>query len=293
MFLPILLKHPLTKENPIKAIARYAKWHFLKLFKKDEFIHTLIGNTRIHLSRHDSAALVNYYTGLYEFEEMCFLLHFLRKKDLLLDAGANIGVFSLMASGHNGAKSFAFEPIPSTFKRLEKNVKLNELTGQITIANIGLGATNTTVKFTNSLENCINRVANEQDTDIVDVNVRRLDDVLISVTAYEAILLKVDVEGFETEVLKGAENLLQNPQLKAIIIELNGSGEKFGFNEDDIKMKLVNEGFELYYYDPFNRLLSKNPGSKSWGNSMYIRDIEFVKNRLTSSKKISILNHSI
>jgi FkbM family methyltransferase len=256
-------------------------------------IFPLLGGIKIHLSKDDKAALVNYYTGLYEFEEMCFLLHFQRKQDLFLDAGANIGVFSLLASGHTGCKSVAFEPIPSTYERLKRNISLNRFEQSVTAVNIGLGSENKTLKFTNNLENSINRVAKTEDTNVVDVNVHRLDDFIKDFNGYESILLKVDVEGFETEVLNGADSLLSNPLLKAIIIELNGSGEKFGFDESRIKEKLNSLGFQLLYYQPFTRTLSSVPTQNSWGNAIYIRDLDFVKLRLCNASSISILGKNI
>jgi FkbM family methyltransferase len=293
MFLPLFFKHPLTKENPFKAIIRYGKWHLLKLIGKGYITHSLIGETKVHLGKNDSAALVNYYTGLYEFEEMCFLLHFLRKQDLMIDVGANIGVFSLLASGHVGCKSIAFEPIPSTFQRLIKNIKLNGLENKITPLNIGLGSSNSVLKFTNHTENSINRVADTNDKNAISVDVKKLDDITGDLNSFQAILLKVDVEGFETEVLRGADEVLANPLLKAIIIELNGSGNKFGFDEKSIKEKLQHEGFELFYYKPFDRSVSNENPTNNWGNTIFIRDIEFVKERVHYGNDINILGKLI
>lgn len=288
MFLPLLLKHPLTKHTPLQSFKRYTIWHLRKLLGKDNIIYPLINDTKIHLSRHDTAALVNYYSGLYEFEEMAFLLHFLREDDLFIDVGANIGVFSLLAAGEKKCRCVAFEPIPTTFHRLLANLSINGLEQLVSPFNIGLGSNNTTLKFTSNLESSVNRVAGEKDTDTIEVPVKRLDDVVPVSQNLESILLKVDVEGFETEVIKGADALLKNRLLKAIIIELNGSGEKFGYNEKAIKMKLEQEGFRLFYYHPFQRLLSQNPASQSWGNAIYIRDFAFVEERLTRANAIQM-----
>src|SRR5687768_4318764 len=232
MFLPLLLKHPLTKNNLPSAVARYFNWHVRKFFLKEKVVHPLIGNTKINMGKNDKAALVNYYTGLYEFEDMCFMLHYLRENDLMIDVGANIGVFSLLASGHSGCKSIAFEPIPATFQSLTENIKLNNFQHKIAANNNGLGGTDGVLNFTNAAENCINRVADASDTNVIPVQVKRLDDMVSADSNIASMILKIDVEGFETEVLKGAGRLLNDPMLKAIIIELNGSGEQFGFDEN-------------------------------------------------------------
>lgn len=71
------------------------------------------------------------YMGLHEFENMAFLLHFLRKEDLFFDIGADIGSYTILASGHVGAHTFAFEPIPSTFQSLANNVAINRINDSV------------------------------------------------------------------------------------------------------------------------------------------------------------------
>jgi hypothetical protein len=102
----------------------------------------------------------------------------------------------------------------------------------------------------------------------------------------------MDVEGFETEVLKGMEKSLENHQLKAIIIELNGSGKRYGYDESKIHEKLLSHNFTPYQYRPFERELVK---VEKYGthNTIYISDIDFVKNRAVSARKFKVLAKSI
>ena len=85
------------------------------------------------------------------------------------------------------------------------------------------------------------------------------------------------------------EVALNNSLLIGIIIELNGSGNRYGYIEDKIHEKLLSCNFEPYFYSPFERKLVK---TKSFGsnNTLYLKDIEFVNNRIQSAKKIKILN---
>lgn len=53
------------------------------------------------------------------------------------------------------------------------------------------------------------------------------------------------------------KNTLKNENVKAIIIELNGSGNRYGYDESQIKQKLIDGGFESYAYDPFERKLDQ------------------------------------
>lgn len=95
-------------------------------------------------------------------------------------------------------------------------------------------------------------MATDEDTDITEVPVDTLDNTLAGETP---ALIKIDVEGFETEVLNGAASILASPGLKAIIIELNGAGNRYGFDDKDIHRLLLNHGFKTMQYTPFAREL--------------------------------------
>jgi hypothetical protein len=67
-----------------------------------------------------ACATGNIYTGLHEFEDMSFLLHFLRPADLFIDIGANVGAYTIFASGIVAATSISIEPISQIFEILKK-----------------------------------------------------------------------------------------------------------------------------------------------------------------------------
>ena len=105
-------------------------------------------------------------------------------------------------------------------------------------------------------------------------------------------LIKIDVEGFELEVLKGANKILEAKGLIAIIIELNGSGEKYGIKDIDVHNYLLEFGFQPVSYNPFNRKLYdlKMFGTK---NTIYIRDREQVISKIANSRKIVVQDRNI
>ena len=94
------------------------------------------------------------------------------------------------------------------------------------------------------------------------------------------------------EVIKGAASLFADSRIKAIIIELNGLGARYGYRDETIHQKLLEFAFLPYQYDPFTRKLNSLNG---WGtdNTIYIRDISFVEDRLSHSRRYKVLNHSI
>ena len=158
-----------------------------------------------------------------------------------------------LVSGYTGVFSVTFTLNVDTFKNLDT---ANHVATSIEIAN----------------------------KNIIKIPIKTLDEVTKNNTP---LILKIDVEGYETEVLNGANNLLKNPILKAIIIELNGAGQRYGYDENLIHSKLLLNGFKIFSYNPYSReLVNINYLSKQ--NTLYIRDYDFVKERIIDSRKIKI-----
>ena len=79
---------------------------------------------------------------------MMFLLHFLKSDDLFLDIGANVGTYTVLASGVCKAKTWAFEPDPETVLSLKRNIEINNLQELVTVHELALGAAEREVAFT-------------------------------------------------------------------------------------------------------------------------------------------------
>ncbi len=279
-----IYNHPYNSGNKFSGILKFVKWQFSCLINPYPVIYPFTENSKLIFWRGLTGATGNIYCGLTEYDDMAFLLHLLRNDDLFVDIGANIGVYSILASSEISAYTISIEPIPSTFQNLVDNININKSNDKIKALNIGLGGKPGKLKFTKSLDT-INHVTFDNDSDAIEVDVSTLDNILSDLPI--PLLIKIDVEGFETEVLNGASKTLSNKNLKAIIIELNGSGERYNYSDLAIHEKLLKEGFNAYNYDPnFRELLKKD----SYGNlnTIYIRDIDFVYSRVKSSRKIKV-----
>lgn len=158
----------------------------------------------------------NLYCGLHEFEDMAFVLNLLRPKDHFIDIGANVGSYSILASGHSGAYSISVEPLPATFARLQTNVRFNNLDELVTLHNSGIGDSESTLKFTSTLDVSNHVVTDEDPTkNAIEVPVVRLDTLLSGI---EPLCIKIDVEGFEKKVLAGGTAVLQSKSLRAVLM---------------------------------------------------------------------------
>ena len=97
-------------------------------------------------------------------------------------------------------------------------------------------------------------------------------------------MIKVDVEGYEADVFRGAAGVLNSPLLKAVITE--------GQKPTDIA-PLLTAGFEQYEYDPFKRTLSRAAPRRSGNNALFLRDLSFVAARLRASPSFRVLGYTI
>jgi FkbM family methyltransferase len=219
------------------------------------------------------------WPGLVEFEEMSFVMHFLRPNELFVDAGANIGAFTVLAGAVAGARTMSFEPGPQAFSFLVKNIRLNNLTEHATPRNIALGAKEGKIRFTAGLgtENFV--IQGDSNLEQVEVQMSTLD----AQTAGQApVVLKVDVEGFEQEVMAGATEFLKKQSLEAILIERVGNAGRFGQDESSLHHHLRSLSFVPCNYSPVSRKLRRIP-DEAEGNIVYVRDLDKANERLRSA----------
>jgi FkbM family methyltransferase len=274
----------------VAAVLGFFAWQFKSRINKGIHLVNWIHPVKLAVRNGMNGATGAVYAGLPEFEDMAFVAHFLHEKDLFIDVGSNVGIYSLLASGVKGARSKSFEPIAGTFESLQRNIAVNQLEQKIEANHMGVGSKKDVLHFTADFDT-VNHVVYDKRPGTIEVPVDCLDTILqLESEKYEAALMKIDVEGFEMEVLKGGRQLLQNTQLKAVIMEMNGCGEQFGVSDEALDQEISEYGFNKYRYDPFSRQLEPMSEFNKHGNTIYIRDIEFAKKRIKQADKITVFN---
>lgn len=282
--------HPLAKHHLIKAYWKLFSWQIKCRLNPNLQPVKFIDSTYFLAKRGLTGITGNIYSGLHEFNAMGFLLHFLRAEDTFYDVGANVGSYTLLASGVCKAKTIAFEPVPATYAILKQNIELNKLGNLTTLENKGVGAVNGMLHFTDE-EDTTNHIVLDPHINqhTISVSITTLEDYY---PKHKPALIKIDVEGFETEVLNGATQTLADLTLNAIIIELNGSGGRYGYADKNIHEKLLINGFKPYAYNALTRKIEE---LEIYGNhnTIYLRDIDFILKRLESATSFEIFNRKI
>ncbi len=282
-----VLRHPLCQGHRFAAIRRVVAWQIASRLIRGPIAVPFTAKTSLLMERGMTGATGNYYCGLHEFEDMAFVLNLLRPDDLFVDIGANVGSYTVLAAGQSGANAVALEPVPITFKKLRRNIRFNDLDERVTLHNFGLGDSDSNIRFTASLDT-VNHVASESDRnlDTIVVPVKTLDWAL---DGRYPICIKIDVEGFEQKVIAGADQTLRSENVQAVLMELNGSGTRYGFDEYAIHSQMLAYGFKPYRYEPFQGRLSLLPDrNRANGNTLYLREVDFIESRLESARPIEL-----
>lgn len=282
-----ILAHPLNRGAALRTTVRWLRWHIGSRLAAGPIAVKFIDQTLLLLEPGMTGATQNHYCGLTEPADMGFLLHGLRSGDLFLDVGANVGVYSLLAATA-GADAIAIEAYPPTAVKLGRNVRLNDFAGKIEIVGAAVGEETGELRFTTG-EGPMNHVASAGEKgEACSVPVRRLDDI---VAGRPIRFFKLDVEGYEVPALRGGSKLLADPGLLAIVVELNGSGERYGFTDREVIELIQTQGFRPMRYDPLTRLLQDSAdGGPEGNNALFVRDAAALSKRLSTAPSFSLGN---
>ena len=169
-----------------------------------------------------------YKLNVYEFNKI-------EKDDILVDVGAHVGIFTLKAA-RRARLVIAVEPFPPNFKLLLANIRINRLENVIPV-NVALGCCNGETELyvatksgwhtisgnrKNHLQRMLSPVSNKK----LKVKLRTLDSIVKECGIEKVSFIKIDAEGVELDILKGAINTFQNnKKMKVAIASYHLLGE--------------------------------------------------------------------
>jgi FkbM family methyltransferase len=287
-----LMTHPLGKLRRAEVLRRFLQWQFASRLSPGPIVLPFIAGSRLLVASGMAAATGNLYVGLHEFADMAFLLHALRPQDVFFDVGANIGAYTVLAAKVVGAYCVAIEPIEATALHLRDNVMLNEIGDRVRIERCAVGETQGVVRMTSNHDST-NRVVADGDAslDVVGIRCVTLDEILGSGPAPQ--LMKMDIEGYELPALRGATRLLSSPALRACIVEIWSRSDVHSRRDHPALSLMRNLGFKTAAYDGFSRVLQATEGLSAKGNTLFVRDWEWVEARVRTAPPFVALGQTL
>lgn len=279
--LRFVMNQPLTAERKLAALFGFFRWQIGARLLKRQVIVPWVDDSRFILAAGDTGLTGNLYTGFADFEDMLFVLHALRPSETFVDIGANVGAYTILASKVVKSRSIAFEPIPQTVKKLEDQILINGIGDIVDVRPRGVGSKKEMLSFTTN-KGTVNRVDRAGGSQSAKIEVVCIDDELDHDTQY---VVKIDVEGFEYDVVMGGQSILRN-NASALIIELNSSGYDFGHSNEQVHQLLLSLGFIPVRYEPKSRTLTRlTDFNRCGGNGIYVKDVDNIARRCRAATK--------
>jgi FkbM family methyltransferase len=220
-----------------------------------DVVHRTRDGLDLHLDLHDYIQRGIFYEA-WETPELAFARAILRPGDIMFDIGANVGIFTLVGARMVGpiGQVHAFEPIPVNFDRLTENVQRNELVN-VVLNQAAAGPVDGVTQL--GLEPDMERTSGKQMSGFFTVGStrRQVTVPLVSLDRYAASnlpdrairFIKIDVEGYEPEVLRGMQSLLDAQKVDVMMLEVDVySLNRHGATVGAIVDRLVKSHYQLY-----------------------------------------------
>ena len=239
-----------------------------------------------------------------EFDAELLLLEFLLKEDsVFFDIGANKGEYAYYAERLINPKNiYLFEPE----KKLNK--QLNAIFKDCKVFDAALSDSSGTHQFkipviNGVADNCLsslevdNKEDNETEAIIYEVRTNTLDAFIKEKNVFPD-LIKIDVEGHELSVLKGAENYISTHH-PTLIIEIEQRHHQ-DINIDSVFEDFKQKGYRAYYYSkkqaqlfPYDNKTHLTNSKEYFGKIDYINNYIFIHSNNTSIKSVDVINKEI
>lgn len=217
-----------------------------------------------------------FWGGLDGYEPETFLLwtHLSRGARVVLDIGANTGVFSLLAAAHApGAYVHAFEPVPRIADLLRGNVALNSAL-RISVHQVAIGESSGTADlFDPGGDNCYSASLSSSflpgRKTVQSVRVATVDEFVNDAEVRDIDLMKIDVEGYEAEALAGAMGTISKYRPAIIIEILPSASERLLGTLEELRAA----SYDLFWIGPSLSLARWDRTTSSTDGARYGRNV--------------------
>ncbi len=229
--------HPANEGQRARALLRFARFQARGRLLQKRTLARLGARSSIWAGLHRGGASRVVCANPPDHPEMLVWRQALRPGDLFIDVGANVGSYAIWA-GELGAQVIALEPAADTYALLVENVALNGY--PIKAIQAAAGRNFGTARFTSGRDT-LNRLDPEGSAEATTVTI---DSIVEDRTVAG---MKIDVEGFEIDVLHGCERALAEHRFRLIQLEWNVTSEAaVGTDRRPVAELLAKHGYGLY-----------------------------------------------
>lgn len=162
-----------------------------------------------------------------------------------LDVGANVGAYALLLGAwvRPGGRVYAFEPSPAAFDGLRRHVALNGLAGVVHPVRAAVSDRTGTAALAGADQQGTSRLAMAGDGTTETVETMTIDDFCAR-RGIAPTLIKIDVEGWELEALRGArETIARGGEGLALFVEMHPTAwRERGLEPDEVRNELARQG---------------------------------------------------
>jgi FkbM family methyltransferase len=256
--LRILFESPYNKAHPIKAIYRFVYWKFIRVLKIKNKKIGFWGNNYFFINYDSFQSMWLMYNYIVDWEEFTFIHNYISKSSIVFDIGSNMGFYSIWMGRSLGptGELHTFEPDHKNFERLKKNISINSLQAKVKLNQKAVSTESGLGKITMGLDGENHLITDESNIDTIgDIELISLDQYINDNQLSEIDFIKIDVEGFELNVLKGGLLSLSNKKIGVIQLEINETISNAGVNRTEIIDFVHKNGYQFYKYDISNNML--------------------------------------
>lgn len=276
--------HPENRGVRLRRLAGWVGWQgWQRVVRRPRTIR-FHGGLRLVCHPHDTITSMALYCGLYDAEEMRFLLAWLRPGDTFVDVGANVAPYSLLSTLVPDVRAVAFEPGSLAQGRARANIELNNVADRVELVPRAVAEADGPVRLTADRWATNTLVGDDYAGPVEEVGAVSLDGF----DGFDGLdrsgpggrlgrvaLVKVDVEGHELGVLRGAGGVLAHHR-PALIVELNDVAA--------LRRWAGEHGYAAVRYDPGAATLEP----RTWpavrgGNVLLVADLDAARGRLAGA----------
>jgi FkbM family methyltransferase len=254
-------KHSIRAKSAVpRLIGRY----FAR--KRTVFIDTASGaKLNVDLTNLDTYAWIYNLGGMWDPPVMRACQMLLRDGDVFYDIGSNTGIFAIDAAFRSNITAFAFEPQSDQAEAIEKSIKANGMTNALCIRCMlgekdGVGELYLTSHSIHA-----SSIPREKKFKRVEIPMRSIDSMSREKLISDPDIVKIDVEGGELAVLRGAHETFVR-SIPSIVFEADENLRRFGTDPDELVKTISSFGEYRFFQIGSSGMLSPIEKIKSEGN---------------------------